>query len=601
MALIKLQDISLSFGGPTLLDDISFQIHEGEKICLLGRNGVGKSCLMKIIHNSLDQDSGERIVESYIRTALLSQDVPDTLSGPIYDCIAAGFSNLQSEDFDGHEEQKKHTQIKKTLSLLSLDGHLEAGVLSAGMKRRVLLGRALVNDPDILLLDEPTNHLDLETIEWLENFLDRYEKAIFFVTHDRMFLQRIANRILELDRGRLFDWSCDYRTFLKRKEAWLESEEQQNVNFDKKLAKEEQWIRRGIKARRTRNEGRVRALKKMRDERTARRNQQGTARMEIQDSSPSGKIVIKAKDISFSYGNNIILKNFSTTIIRGDRIGIIGPNGCGKSTLIKVLLQELELQKGTVQIGTRLNIAYSDQMRNKLDEDKTVKENVTDGNELIDINGRQKHVIGYLQDFLFTPDRAAQPVKALSGGEKNRLLLAKLFTKAANFLVLDEPTNDLDLETMELLEERLLAYQGTLLLVSHDREFLNNVVTSTLCFRKDGIVEEGIGGYDEWKQRSPKSIPPAKEKKIREKKPKLKARLSFKENLELDEVPIVIEEKEKQKDQCVAKLGDPAFYKEQGHNIAALKNQLEDIDTELEKLYLRWDELEEMKLKFSKQ
>jgi len=600
MALINLQNISLSFGGPTLLDDISFQIHEGEKICLLGRNGAGKSCLMKIINNSLDQDSGKRIVESHIRTALLPQDVPDTLSGPIYNCIAAGFNKPQSGYLDSYHEQKKHTQIEKTLSLLRLDGNIETVSLSAGMKRRVLLGRTLVNDPDILLLDEPTNHLDLGAIEWLENFLVRYKKTVFFVTHDRMFLQRIANRIIELDRGRLFDWSCDYRTFLKRKDAWLESEEQQNINFDKKLAKEEQWIRQGIKARRTRNEGRVRALKKMRDKRVARRNRQGTARMEIHGSTPSGKIVIKAENISFSYGNNIILKNFSTTILRGDRIGIIGPNGCGKSTLIKLLLQGLEVQKGKVHSGTRLDIAYSDQMRNKLDEDKTVKENVTDGNELIDFNGRQKHVIGYLQDFLFTPDRAAQPVSALSGGEKNRLLLAKLFTKPTNFLVLDEPTNDLDLETVELLEELLLDYQGTLLLVSHDREFLNNVVTSTICFMEDGTVEKGVGGYDEWKQHSQNSIHPEKEKKVREKKIRLKTKLSFKENLELDELPMVIEEKEKQNDQLAAKLGDPELYKEQKNNIAALKKQFKEIETELEKLYLRWDELEKTKQKFSK-
>ncbi len=606
MALINLQNISLSFGGPTLLDDISFQIHEGEKICLLGRNGAGKSSLMKIIHNSIEQDSGRRIIKSHIRTSLLSQDIPDILSGPIYDCIAAGFGNTQSRHPGSYEGQKKHTQIKKTLSLLKLDGSLEAGSLSAGMKRRVLLGRALANDPDILLLDEPTNHLDVETIEWLENFLVRYEKTVFFVTHDRMFLQRIANRIIELDRGRLFDWSCDYRTFLKRKDAWLESEEQQNVNFDKKLAKEEQWIRRGIKARRTRNEGRVRALKKMRNEHAARRNRQGTARMEIQGSNPSGKIVIKAKDISFSYGNNIILKNFSATILRGDRIGIIGPNGCGKSTLIKLLLtQELEPQKGKVQTGTRLKIAYFDQMRNKLDEDKTVKENITNGNDLIDFNGRQKHVIGYLQDFLFTPDRAAQPVRVLSGGEKNRLLLARLFTRPANLLVFDEPTNDLDLETMELLEELLLAYKGTLLLVSHDREFLNNVVTSTLGFRKDGVVEENAGGYDEWKERSLSAIPLEKEKKIEKKsprlKPRLKTKLSFKENLELNELPMVIEEKEEQKDKFFAKLGTPELYKEQGNKIAALKKQFDEIETELEKLYLRWEELEETKQKFSKQ
>ncbi len=600
MALISLQNISLSFGGPALLEDISLQIHEGEKVCLMGRNGTGKSCLMKIIHGSLDMDSGERIVDSHIKTAFLPQDVPDTLSGSVYDCIAAGFSSSHSGHLDSNEEQKKHRQTEKTLSLMRLDGNLDTESLSAGMKRRVLLGKTLVNDPDILLLDEPTNHLDLEAIEWLEGFLVRYEKTVFFVTHDRMFLQHIANRIIELDRGRLFDWSCNYRTFLKRKDAWLDSEEQQNANFDKKLAKEEQWIRRGIKARRTRNEGRVRSLKKMREERAERRDQNGTARMEIQGSGPSGKIVIEAKGISFSYGENNILQNFSTTLLRGDRIGIIGPNGCGKSTLIKLLLQELEPQKGIVRTGTRLDAAYFDQLRNQLDEDKTVKENVTDGNEIIDFNGGTKHVIGYLQDFLFTLDRIAQPVKALSGGEKNRLLLARLFTRPANLLVLDEPTNDLDLETVELLEELLMGYQGTLLLVSHDREFLNNVVTGTLGFMGNGTVEEGAGGYDEWKQRSSNSMPLEKEKKIREKKSNPKTKLSFKENLELKELPLSIDEKEKQRDQLFAKLGDPELYKEQGDNIAELKKQFEDIEAELEKLYSRWDELEEMKKRFSK-
>jgi len=598
MALINLQNISLSFGGPPLLDDISFQIHEGQKIALLGRNGTGKSCLMKLIDMKLQQDSGEILRDDHIKTALLSQEVPENLEGSVYEVISSGY--IAHRD-DHQDEQTKHSMTEKTLSILDFDGTIESSTLSAGMKRRVLLGKALVNDPDILLLDEPTNHLDLEAIEWLESFLIRYNKTLFFVTHDRMFLQNIANRIIELDRGRIFDWSCDYNTFLKRKDEWLDAEEKQNINFDKKLAQEEIWIRKGIKARRTRNEGRVRDLKKMREERSSRRDISETASIEIQNSSTSGKIVIDAKDLSFSYKDNIIVENFSTTILRGDKVGIIGPNGCGKSTLIKLLLEELEPQDGSVRSGTKLDIAYFDQLRNQLDETKTVKENVTDGNELIDFNGGKKHVIGYLQDFLFTPDRISQPVNALSGGEKNRLLLAKLFTRPANLLVLDEPTNDLDLETVELLEELLLDFKGSIILVSHDRNFLNNVVTSTLGFMGNGLIETNAGGYDQWKERVSKNSIPKKTKKIREKKPKEKTKLSFKEEKELAELPEIIEMKESEKEKLFNALGNPELYKEQGEKVAHLKKEYEDAEKELEELYVRWDELEELKKIFSKQ
>ena len=601
MALMNLQEITLAFGGPALLDSIDVQIHDGEKICLLGRNGAGKSTLMKIINRDLDPDSGRIICDDHITTALLSQDVPDNISGSVYDCVESGFipHNMHDGHLDAHEEKQKHEHTRRVLSLLTLDPALRFEQLSAGMKRRVLLGRALVNDPDILLLDEPTNHLDMDAILWLENFICRYEKTVIFVTHDRAFLQKIATRIVELDRGKLFDWRCDYRTFLERKQAWLESEESQNALFDKKLAGEEAWIRKGIKARRTRNEGRVRALEKMREERAQRREQQGTVRMEIQQAERSGKLVIEAEDISFGYDESDIISNFSTTIMRGDRIGIIGPNGCGKSTLIKLLLQEIAHRSGSVRHGVRLETAYFDQLRQTLDEDRTVRENVTDGNEIIDFNGRRKHIIGYLQDFLFTPDRIKMPVSALSGGEKNRLLLAKLFTRPANLLVLDEPTNDLDLETVELLEELLLDYSGTLLLVSHDRAFINNVVTSTLAFEGEGVVRECVGGYDDYisNKRAPERKKP--EKNIREKKPRPKTKLSFKEKQELESLPRLLEEKESRRNELFSIMSDPSFYQNNGDKVAEVKAELDEIETELESLFARWEELERMEQEFS--
>jgi len=602
MALMNLQNITLAFGGPVLFDGIGIQIQTGEKICILGRNGSGKSTLMKIISGTLEPDSGRVIRDDHVTTAFLSQEVPDDIRGSVYDCIASGYLPHHGGDdhLDTHQEKHKHTQTDRILSLLSLDPEPRFETLSAGMKRRVLLGRALVNDPHILLLDEPTNHLDMNSIEWLENFLSRYEKTVVFVTHDRMFLQKIANRIIELDRGKLYDWKCDYRTFLQRKEAWLESEETQNALFDKKLAAEEIWIRKGIKARRTRNEGRVRELEKMRRERSLRREQQGSVKMEIQQTERSGKLVIEAENISFGYGEQDIITSFSTTILRGDRIGIIGPNGCGKSTLIRILLQELTQRAGTVKHGARIETAYFDQLRNRLDGNKTVRENVTDGNEIIDFNGGKKHIIGYLQDFLFTPDRMDMPVKALSGGEKNRLLLAKLFTRPANLLILDEPTNDLDLETVELLEELLLDFSGTLILVSHDRAFLNNVVTSTLAFEGNGVIRECVGGYDDYKSRntSPESKKPGKN--IREKKNPLKTKLTFKEKEELESLPRILEEKESRREELFRIMSDPSFYQKSGDMAAGIKKELRELEDELEILFARWEELDRMEQQFSK-
>ncbi len=597
MALLNLQNISLTYGMTPIFDGINIQIQKGEKISLLGRNGSGKSTLIKLINGTIEPDSGSVIREKGLITSLLPQEVPVDLTGPAYDIITAGIAHPDylHHHMDPAEEQRSRLQIEKTLSLLNLDSGLRFEDLSAGMKRRVLLGRALVNDPDILLLDEPTNHLDIEAIRWLEDFLARMDKTIFFVTHDRAFLQKIAGRIVELDRGKLFDWKCDYRTFLARKEAWLESEEAQNALFDRKLAKEEEWIRKGIKARRTRNEGRVRALKKMRDERAARRDIPGRVRMEIQRSENSGKMVLEAENISFSFGKNAIVRNFSTRILRGDKIGIIGPNGCGKSTLIKLLLNELQPDSGTIKTGARIETAYFDQLRDLLEEEKSVRENVSDGSDNISFNGRNRHVIGYLQDFLFTPDRIEIKVKALSGGERNRLLLAKLFTRPANLLVMDEPTNDLDIETIELLEELLLEYDGTLLLVSHDREFLNNVVTGTFVFEGNAGVNEYAGGYDDWlvqkKDPSMDMIEEKPDKPMRQKKPPVKTKLSFAEKRELESIPVTIEMNENRINEIYSTLADQTFYQKNGSMVSSLRSELEELERSIESLYDRWEEL----------
>jgi ATP-binding cassette subfamily F protein uup len=630
MPLITLRNIQLGFGGPPLLDGLDLTIDRGERVCLLGRNGAGKSSLMKLIAGELQADDGERVVEKGVRIMRLTQEVPEGLEGSVFDVVSGGLGEVgelvreyhrvslalagdtdpkllerldriqhQLEAADGWQVEQ---QVETVISRLGLDADLEFTELSGGLKRRVLLARALVLAPDLLLLDEPTNHLDIASIEWLEEFMLNYAGTLLFVTHDRMFLRRLATRIIELDRGQLTDWPGDYDNFLRRKEERLHAEELENERFDKKLAQEEVWIRQGIKARRTRNEGRVRALKAMREERRQRREQQGRVKMALQGAERSGKLVVEVEHIDYAWDNKPVINDFSTIILRGDKIGIIGPNGSGKSTLLGLLLGRLKPDSGRIKFGTKIEVAYFDQLRAALDEDKSVRDNVGEGSDKIEINGRPKHIIGYLQDFLFTPERANTPVRALSGGERNRLLLAKLFTKPCNVLVMDEPTNDLDAETLELLEELLLDYQGTLLLVSHDRAFLNNVVSSSLVFEGNGRVNEYVGGYDDWlRQRKP---PEAKEKKTEKPKPIEKAqsggqqaqparkKLSYKDQRELEQLPKRIEELESELEAVQVRMADPDFYQSGGDEIAAAKQRMEEIELELASAYERWEALE---------
>jgi ATP-binding cassette subfamily F protein uup len=490
--------------------------------------------------------------------------------------------------------------IEGVIARMSLDSAAAFDALSSGMKRRVLLARALVSRPHILLLDEPTNHLDIEAIRWLEEFLLREGLTLVFVTHDRMFLQRLATRIIEVEGARLFDWTCDYATFQARKIATLEAEAGQDELFDKKLAEEEVWIRKGIEARRTRNMGRVRALEKMREERRNRRAKTGNVRMLTQEAERSGNLVTDAQHVCVSFDGRAILKDLSTTIYRGDRIGIIGPNGSGKTTLLRVLLGELTPDQGTVRIGTNLQVSYFDQLRAQLDDDKPAWENVADGNDMVSINGKSRHIMGYLQDFLFSGERARSLVRYLSGGERNRLLLAKMFTRPSNLLILDEPTNDLDAETLELLEELLADYPGTLLLVSHDRTFLNNVVTSTLVFEGDGQFKEYAGGYDDWvRQKSAGSEPvtplAAKPQAIRAPRDRTK-KLSYKEQRELESLPVLIETLETEQTQLQQKFAEPGFFQQPGAEIARLTNRLESLQQELQTAYSRWETLEAVQI-----
>jgi len=582
MALLSLQNLNKAFGGPLLLDDATLQIERGERICLVGRNGEGKSTLLKIVSSFIKPDSGEIIRQPGLKVRRLRQNVPHTLTGTVEELVFQGLE-------DPHDDWTSHQAVDKAVSLVGLENHFRYEALSGGQKRRALLARALVCEPDILVLDEPTNHLDIESIQWLENFLGRYKGTLLFVTHDRTFLRKLATRIVEIDRGKLHNWACDYDTYLERKAALLDGEAEQWAQFDKKLAQEEIWIRKGIKARRTRNEGRVRELEKMRGNRSQRRERTGTVNMKLTEAGLSGRKVITAKNISYDYGGLPILGNFSTGIVRGDKIGIIGPNGCGKTTLIKLLLGELQPKSGTVDHGTKLEVAYFDQHRAILDETKTVAENVCP-EEFITIGDSKKHVLGYLQDFLFTPDRARQKVGVLSGGERNRLLLAKLFTKASNVLVLDEPTNDLDAETLELLEELLANYEGTLLLVSHDRSFLNNVVTSTLVFEGEGMVNEYPGGYDDWlSQRSEVESRKIENQKV--KSPKSRKR-SNKEREELRNLPKLIEQLEAEQETLHQTMADPAFYQKPKDKISAATARAEEIPKKLEEAFERWEELE---------
>ncbi|MCA9173362.1 MAG: ATP-binding cassette domain-containing protein [Planctomycetales bacterium] len=607
MPLVTANEITIGFRGPPLLEEASFRIDAGERIGLLGRNGAGKTTLLRLLMGELEPDGGELIVAPQTRIARLTQDVPRDIHASIQHVVAEGVlrPNLGEED-----RWRAEHDVEQILSRMELDPDGRFELLSSGMKRRVLLARALVSGPDLLLLDEPTNHLDIEAIDWLEDFLSRLSTAFVFVTHDRMFLRKLAQRILEIDRGHIFDWSCDYDTFLERREQALAAEEKQNALFDKRLAEEEVWIRQGIKARRTRNEGRVRALKEMRRERGQRRQRLGASNLQIQEAQKSGNLVLEAERISFAYEQEPpVFEAFSTTVMRGDKVGIIGPNGAGKTTLLKVLLGQMPPTSGAVKQGTNLQIAYFDQLRQQLNEEQTVQENVGDGADAILINGARKHVLGYLQDFLFAPERARTRIKFLSGGERNRILLAKLFAKPANLIVLDEPTNDLDEETLELLEEKLAEYSGTVLMVSHDREFLNNVVTSTFVFEPDGL-HEYVGGYDDWRRQTAdkrevqvdakRQAAVAEKAKAKSAAPATPApaapqrkKLSYQEQRELDGLPARIEQLEAQVAELHAAMAKPEFYQQSGEVLAAAQTKLQDLSTELEAAIERWSDLEE--------
>ncbi|MDX9767918.1 MAG: ATP-binding cassette domain-containing protein, partial [Ectothiorhodospiraceae bacterium] len=587
----------------------------------------GKSTLLKLVAGEIKADSGEIARQQGLRVAMLEQAVPEGMQGSVFDVVAEGlgeagalvrrYHQLVHAMADGADtmaelERCQHQleavngwelpqRVEAVLSRLGLDGELPAASLSGGLRRRVLLGRALVGEPDLLLLDEPTNHLDIESITWLEDFLLGFNGALLFITHDRAFLRRLATRIIELDRGRLSDWPGDYDAYLERKQALLDAEEKQNALFDKRLAEEEVWIRRGIEARRTRNEGRVRALLKMREEFAARRNVQGSARIRIQEAARSGKLVVEAEDVSFAWNGNTIIRGFSTLIQRGDRVGLIGPNGSGKTTLLRLLLGQIEPTSGTIRLGTNLEIAYFDQYRAALEEEKSVQDNVAEGRDRITINGENRHVLGWLQDFLFTPARARQPVKALSGGERNRLLLARLFAKPSNLLVLDEPTNDLDADTLDLLEERLADYGGTVLLVSHDRAFLDNVVTSTIVFEGDGMVNEYVGGYSDWLRQRPAAAPTVKAEPTPQPKtpppaPTAKPKkLSYKDARELEALPARIEAMEAERDALTASLSSPEIYQQGNDAVAAAQTKLEELERTLGVAYARWEALEALR------
>lgn len=630
MPLLTLKEIHLAYGPHVLLDKESLTINSGDIIGLLGRNGVGKSSLLKILNAETRPDSGERWLQPGSRVACLDQELPLQASESVYDFIAGGLAEtgkILSEyhhliagesapdmlklerlhhAIDGVDGWKLQNKIETIISQLDLPADDLMSTLSGGWTRRVALARALVSEPDILLLDEPTNHLDIPAIEWLEKFLQEFRGAIVLITHDRAFLQRTANRIMELDRGNLIYWQHDYQGFLKHRDEQLAAEAKTNSEFDKKLAKEEVWIRQGIKARRTRNEGRVRALEKMREEVKARLSQQGNAKIKLNKSDASGKIVVEVEGIRHGYDGQTLIDAFSLTILRGDRIGLIGPNGVGKTTLLKILLGQLKPDHGKVKTGTRIEIAYFDQLREQLDPEKTVQNNLADGSDFIEVNGRQVHTISYLQDFLFEPDRIRQPVKSLSGGEQNRLILARLFSKPANVLVLDEPTNDLDMETLELLEEILLKFDGTLLLVSHDRTFLDNVVTSSIVFEGNGQVNHYVGGYQDWVNRGGKFISTDDKSKtdeqkadISDKKPKpqvqqkQKQKLSYKLQRELDQLPEHIEKAENRLAELEAAISSSEFYDKDQATIDSTLKQLATIQEELEGYYARWEEIEQ--------
>ncbi len=617
MPLLQARSLTLAYGDKPLLDRADLQLEPGERVCLVGRNGSGKSTLLRILAGEVRPDDGEIRRAPELKIASLAQDVPAGFDGSVYDCVAAGIGELAVTITDWHhaalaaaddpaalrrlERLQNEVEsagawnleyrISSTISRLGLDPDEPFDTLSGGRKRRALLGRALVAEPDLLLLDEPTNHLDIDSILWLENLLLDFTGTLLFITHDRSFLRRLATRIVDLDRGRLTSWPGDYDRYLEAYGAALDAEAQQAAQFDRKLAQEEAWIRQGIKARRTRNEGRVRALEKMRAERAARRERGGAAKLAVHEAGASGKIVIEAEGLSFAWGDQPIVSDFDCTILRGDRIGILGPNGCGKSTLIQLLLGRLDPDRGRVRTGTRLEVAYFDQHRETLDPDKSVRDNLDVAGDRIELGGRARHVVGYLKDFLFDEKSIRQPAKSLSGGERNRLLLARLFTRSFNLLVMDEPTNDLDIETLELLETLLIDFGGTLLLVSHDREFIDNTVTGTIAFDAPGVVNEYVGGYRDWLRQRP---PPLEAKPARPAKPRARGRdRRGTEQRELRALPGKIENLEAGVAALHDKMAAPDYYRQDADIIRADQQRLQALESELAALYRRWEKLED--------
>jgi len=632
MALIRLRDISFHMGTHKLLDKVNFAVDKGERICLIGRNGAGKSSLFRIIEGQMNSDDGLIERSQDLTVASLAQEPAGSEQGSVFDVVALGMGDAgklvaeyhdvshqmaenytdslmtqmdrlqqQIETIDGWKLEQK---VSAVITKMQLDPDVQFQSLSGGMKRRVMLAAALVKEPDLLLLDEPTNHLDIDAIKWLEDFLIDQKISLLFITHDRAFLKKLATKIIELDRGILTEWPGNYETYLVRKQEALDEEERHNALFDKKLAQEEVWIRQGIKARRTRNEGRVRALEELRKQRKARVEKQGNVSMQVQSGERSGKQVIEMTDVSFSYPDKKIVDNFSTLLLSGDKVGVIGGNGVGKTTFLKLLLGELKPDSGEVKLGTNLQVIYFDQLRSQLEEDKTVIDNLAEGRESVEINGTQKHVIGYLGDFLFAPDRARSPVRMLSGGEKNRLLLAKLFLKPSNIMVLDEPTNDLDLETLDLLEELISDYKGTLILVSHDRDFIDKVVTSTIVLEGDGKLFEFVGGYEDWlRQRGnvssnkKNSDKPAKKQDTKNQtapaETKKAKKLSYKDKLALEKLPALIEELETGIEVIQNKMSEADYYKQDSETMATDKEKLVKMESDLEQAYQQWEELED--------
>ncbi len=620
MSLIQLQRVDFSIGGPLLLEHVDLSIEANERVCIVGRNGEGKSTLMKLIAGELKPDDGEIRVQGGVVVARMAQEVPQDTAGSVFDVVAEGLGDLghllaryhhllAEGDMDAAGDVQTlidagngwdlDRRVTDVLTRLELPAETDFAALSGGMKRRVLLAQALVRKPDVLLLDEPTNHLDVEAIDWLEGFLRQFDGSIIFITHDRSFLRALATRIVEIDRGQLTDWPGDYDNYLRRREERLHAEAQANALFDKKLAQEEVWIRQGIKARRTRNEGRVRALKALRVERAERRELSGNVRMTAASAQSSGKKVIDLEHVHQSYDGRVLIENLSTTIMRGDRVGIIGPNGAGKSTLLKIMLGELAPQRGHAALGTGIQVAYFDQHRVQLNDKLNALDNVAEGREYIELNGGRKHIIGYLQDFLFSPERARAPITRLSGGERNRLLLAKLFAQPSNLLVMDEPTNDLDVETLELLEELLTEYQGTLLLVSHDRAFLDNVVSSTLVLEGEGKIGEYVGGYSDWvrQKATPAAAPTASGKTASKMAAPVapvepKRKLSYKDARELEQLPLRIEKLEADIAVHSEAMNDPAFYQQENVAILKANESLARLQAELDSAYARWAELD---------